>query len=136
MFSTAGLARISARRPWIVVALWVLLLVFAGVAATGLGDAFTTESNFTNSPESVQAADLLEARLRDGADPALTETVIVHSETMTVDDPAFRQVVEQTAAELRTIPEVVSLVTTYYDAVAAGAPDAAGLVSADRNSTL
>ena len=61
LFSTAGLARISARRPWLVVAAWVVLLVLAGVAATGLGDAFTTEANFTNKPESVRADDLLDA---------------------------------------------------------------------------
>jgi RND superfamily putative drug exporter len=135
-FSTAGLARISARRPWFVVAAWVVLLVLAGVAATGLGDAFTTEGDFTGRPESVRADDLLEQRLREGQDSAVTETVIVRSETITVDDPAFRRVVERTAADLRALPDAVAGVTTYYDLAAAGAPEAAGLVSADRRTTL
>ena len=70
MFSTAGLARVSARRPWFVVAVWVVLLVLAGVAATGLGDAFTTEADFTNQPESVRADDLLEAAAARRPGPA------------------------------------------------------------------
>ena len=106
--STAGLARASARRPWLVVGAWIVLLVLAGVAATGLGDAFTTEGNFTNKPESVRAEELLEERLRGGQEHPVTETVVVHSDTVTVDDPAFRQVVEHTAADLRALPEVVA----------------------------
>jgi RND superfamily putative drug exporter len=136
MLSTAGLARASARRPWLVVAVWVVVLVLAGVVASGLGDALTTEGDFTNAPESVRADDLLRDRLRAGQDPPVAETVIVYAETLTVDDPAFRQVVEQTAADLRAVPEVVTGVTTYYDALAVDAPDASGLVSADRHATL
>ena len=136
LLSTAGLARVSARRPWLVLAAWLVLLVLAGVAATGLGDAFTTEGDFTNRPESVRADDLLESRLRGGQDQPVTETVIVRSDTATVDDLAFRQVVERTAADLRALPAVVASVSTYYDAVAAGASEASGLVSADRRTTL
>jgi RND superfamily putative drug exporter len=136
MFSTAELARASARHPWRVLAGWLLVLVLAGVAATGLGDALTYEGTFTNRPESVRADDLLKERLRGGEDAPVTETVIVHSDTATVDDPAFRQVVERTATDLRALPAIVADVTTYFDAVAAGAPDAAGLVSADRRTTL
>jgi RND superfamily putative drug exporter len=136
MLSTAGLARISARRPWLVVAAWVVLLVLAGVAATGIGDAFSTEGNFTGKPESVRADDLLAQRMRGGQGDPLTETILVRSETLTVDDAAFRAVVERTAADLRAQPDVFAPVTTYYDAVAAGDPAAAGLVSADRGTTL
>jgi hypothetical protein len=53
MLSTSSLARVSGRRPWFVV--WIVLLVRAGVAATGLGDAFSIRSNFTGEPESVRA---------------------------------------------------------------------------------
>ena len=134
--STARLARFSARRPWLVLAAWLVLLVLAGVAATGLGDAFTTEGDFTGRPESVRADDMLEQRLRGGEDQPVTETVIVHSDTATVDESAFQQTVERTAAELRAMPDVVAAVTTYYDAVAAGAPEATGLVSTDRRTTL
>jgi RND superfamily putative drug exporter len=137
MFSTAALARFSARRPWFVVVSWVVLLVLAvGIAATGLGDALTTEGDFTNRPESVRADDLLAQRLRDGQDEPATETVLVHSERLTVDDAAFREVVERTAADLRALPVIVADATTYYHAVAAGAPESARLVSADRHTTL
>jgi RND superfamily putative drug exporter len=113
MFSTAGLARVSAQRPWRVLALWVLLLVFAGILAPTLGDALTTEDKLTNSPESVQGMNLLEDRLR-GPKP-MTETVIVRSDTATVDDAAFRATVDRLAAEFAAMPDVVESATTYYE---------------------
>jgi RND superfamily putative drug exporter len=136
MFSTASLARISARHPWIVVFTWIILLVLAFIAAGGLADAFTTKADFTNRPESVQANDLIKQRMNGGQDQPLTETVMVRSESLTVDDTQFRQTAEQTAADLRALPEIVASVTTYYDAIAAGAPDAASLVSPDRRTML
>ena len=137
MFSTAGLARIRARKPWSVILAWSLLLVLSVVvAATSLGDAFTSESDFTNHPESTRAAVLLKERLYGGADEPVTETIIVRSETLTVDDLAYQQVVERTANELRAHLEMIAGVTTYYDALAAGDPTGAGLVSADRQTTL
>ena len=40
MFSTAGMARISARHPWRVIAAWTVLIVVAiAIAVTSLGDA-------------------------------------------------------------------------------------------------
>ncbi len=81
--STARLARISARRPWFVLVTWLILLVLAGVAATGLGDAFTTEGNFTNKPESVRADELLSQRLRGNQDQPVTETLVIRLETST-----------------------------------------------------
>jgi putative drug exporter of the RND superfamily len=136
MFSTAGLARASAHRPWIVVIAWIVLLIFAGVATTGLGDAFATDANFTNKPESVRGDDLLTERLRGGQKQPVSETLVVRSETLTVDDAAYRAVVERAANDLRAMPTVVGEVTTYYDAVAVGAPDAVRLVSPDRRTTL
>jgi len=135
-FSTAGVARISARRPWHVLACWLVLLVLASVAATGLSDAFTTDSDFTNNPESVRADNLLGQRMREGGGEPVTETIVIRSETLTVDDAAFRQVVERTAARLRAEPRLFGPTMTYYDAVATGDPSAAGLVSADRHTTL
>ncbi len=136
MFSTAGLARVSARRPWLIVGIWILLLLLAVGAGTGLGDALTTDSTFSNRPESIRGDDLLAQRMRGGEDRPVTETVLVRSETLTVDDAAFQAVVEQTAADLRAAPDVVSGVYTYYDAAAAGSEEAVGLVSADRHTAL
>src|SRR5918997_2075740 len=90
VFSTVGLARISARRPWRVLAVWLVVLILAGFAATGLGDVLTTESTFTNTPESLKGDNLLEARMRDGGERPITETVIVTAESANVDDAAFK----------------------------------------------
>ncbi len=136
MFSPAGLARVCARHPWRVLALWLIVLVFAFVAASGLGDALSADGTFTNNPESVRADDLLKDRMRGGQDHPVTETVIIHSDRATIDDPAFQQVVHQTVADLRAMPEVVTSAVSYFDAQAAGSPDAASLVSADGHSAL
>src|SRR5436190_24120100 len=98
MISTAGLARVSARHPWIVVFTWIVLLVFAGVASTGLADVFANDSNFTNHPESVRGNELLTERMRGGHDEPVTETLVVRSESSNVDDAAFRAVVDQAAS--------------------------------------
>jgi putative drug exporter of the RND superfamily len=136
MFSTAKLARISARHPWIVIGAWAFVIVLAMVAATGLGEAFTFDSTFTNTPESVKGDQLLTERLRNGEKSPITETVLIRSETLTVDDAAFRAVVDQAATELRGLDGLVGNVTTYYDAVAANSPAASQLVSTDHRTAL
>ena len=58
---TAALARRSARRPWRTVALWVVLLITAGVLSSQLlGGALTTSVSFTDDPESTRALELIE----------------------------------------------------------------------------
>jgi RND superfamily putative drug exporter len=132
--STSGLARRSGRRPWRVFGLWVILLILAGAAATGLADAFTTESNLTNNPESVQAETLLENRLR-GPEP-VTETVVVNSETVSADDPAFQQVVADTTAALAAASDVVAQVTDPFEAVASGTVPERAVISEDRHTVI
>ncbi|HEX3723477.1 MAG TPA: MMPL family transporter, partial [Nitrolancea sp.] len=132
--STAGLAGLSARHPWRVVAVWLVILVLGLVAAFGFGSSISTDANFTNKPESVKGSDLLNARFPNSA--GITETVIVRSNTVTVDDPAFQQEVKQAASTLLGLKDVVTSATTYYDAKAAGSPQANQLVSADRHTTL
>ncbi|HEX7103801.1 MAG TPA: MMPL family transporter [Nitrolancea sp.] len=133
-FSTAGLARRSARHPWRVVAIWLVILALGVVAATGLGNALSSDVNLTNSPDSVKGKDLLDARFNGSA--AVTETVIVQSKTMTVDDPAFEQQVKSTESSLLGLKGLVSSASSYYDAKAAGLPQANAMVSADRHTTL
>lgn len=142
LLSTGGLASASARHPWRVVAIWVLAFVVGGYFASTIGDHTTTEATFLSNPESIQGLDLIEERM--GCRDPLTETVIVASETLTVDDPAFQQVVMDTTNELRSLSGLVdqSPQTTfnYFEAKAAPDPAAAaaaeGLVSADRHTTL
>ena len=88
---TERLARISARRPWTTIVIWLLLaLVALVVGGRLLPTALTTELGFISTfseVESWTAKDMLEeAQLA----PPLSEAVMVQSETLTVDDPAFR----------------------------------------------
>src|ERR687893_3332397 len=114
MFSTAGLARISARRPWRTVAAWVVLLVLA-VAVQAVWPAnTTTDVGLLNNPESRQGWDLLEAHgIRDERRGG--ETVVVRSATTTVDDPAFRATVQRVTDAFRADPAVVAGATNYYE---------------------
>ena len=90
---TGFLARVSARRPLVTIAIWLVVAVIAGGLGSSLLDsATTTELRLTSDADSQRAADMLESRLR-GPQP-VTEIVVVQSETLTVDDPAFRQKVE------------------------------------------
>ena len=107
----------------------------AGVASQAvLPSNLTGQAEFTNNPESVRALRLIEDRMH-GVEP-VGETVVVTSATLTVDDPAFQAVVEQTTADLLAMTDVVASAVSFIQAEAAGAPEAALLVSADRHSTI
>ena len=43
-FSTEGLARAAALHPWRTLGLWVVVLVVAMVAASGIGDVLTEDT--------------------------------------------------------------------------------------------
>jgi putative drug exporter of the RND superfamily len=128
LLSTAGIARISARHPWRVLALWAVLLAFAVVTAPTLGDALTTEGSFLSNPDSKRGVELLEERFR-GPDP-ITETIIVRSETAKIADPAFQQSVERITVQLSAMPEIVASYATYYET------ESPQLISEDGHSTI
>jgi RND superfamily putative drug exporter len=122
--STANLARASARRPWVTIGAWLAALVLA-LVVTGalLGDALTTDDDFTNTPDSKAAELLIEERL-EPPDP-VSDIVLVRSSGLTVDDPAFEQTVTSLASDLEQFGEV----TTFYTS------GDATLVSQDRDMT-
>ena len=132
--SPARLARASARHPWRVLGAWIVILVLAVMSASSLGDALTTTSNFSGKPESATGEQLLKDRMR-GEKPA-TETIIVRSENMTVDDPSFKAIVEKTSSDVLAIPGAIVSAPTYYQAFANGDTGAANMVSADRHATI
>ncbi len=60
--STESLARAASRHPWRTVIVWVVALLAAAVLSSSfLGDALTTDTDFTDEPDSKRAAGLLEA---------------------------------------------------------------------------
>src|SRR5665811_1003125 len=137
--STADFARFSAKHPWRMVGAWITILVLAIVTMGVLGDSTTTEINFTNDPESQVGMNVLdEAGLSD--DAPTDETVIIQSDSATIDDPAYKERVETITASLREMDGIVvpETVTNYYELSAnpetAGKAD--GLVSPDRATTL
>ena len=128
--STAGLAGFSARHPWRVLCAWLIVLVAGIVLASGLADVLTSEANLTATPDSIVGSDLLKERLRANHDEPLTETVIVTSERLTIDDARFKQTVEQTTADLAALGGIVASASNYYQL------QDGSLVSADKHTTL
>ncbi|MFQ5472481.1 MAG: MMPL family transporter [Dehalococcoidia bacterium] len=125
---TERLARTSARRPWIVIGLWVAVFAAGLLFASGVGDVLTSDISLTNNPESTQADNLIEDRLR-GPEQA-TESVIVVSETATVDDAEFEAFVGDLLTEIRGLDGLVAQATSFYEV---GDP---ALVPADRDTTI
>lgn len=129
--STTVLATASARHPWKVIGAWLAVLVAAMVlTSTLLGDALTTDMALTNNPESVQADALLQERLQQ-SNTGTGEIAIVRSTTLTVDDPAYRDYVEQLYADLSALGDGVITGGTHYYLTGDES-----LVSADRRTTL
>jgi putative drug exporter of the RND superfamily len=137
VFSTEGLAERSANRRWIVVAIFVVILAVAGFVSGAYPLTTTTEVKLLNNPESGRADKLLTSSGLRGPRPAF-ETIIVHSEEFTVDQPMYQQVVTIITATMKGKTELVvpGSVFNYYNAVQFGNPAAEGLVSADRHTTI
>ena len=127
---TEFLARGSSRKPLLTIALWLLVALIGGALSGSLLESgTTTEFRMGGGAESVRGARLLEDRLR-GPEP-ITETVIVQSESLTVDDPAFRERVETLYEEIIALgSDQVTLGQHYYQL------NNEALVSPDRTTTL
>ena len=110
------LALRSARRPWITIGIWVLvLLIGVALRVTLFDDAITTEFAPTSNPDSKRADDLIEDRL--SGPKGTNEVIIVRSETLTVDAPAFQGFVEELFGKVASLgPEVIKpeTFTNYY----------------------
>jgi RND superfamily putative drug exporter len=128
--STSGLSRASARHPWPTIGIWAVVLVVSFmIVGSLLADALTTEAKVTSMPDSRKGQELLEDRLR-GPFKA-NEAVVISSDSLTVDSPAFQTYVSGIAGEIATLgPDVIEASTTFYQA------NDPNLVSADRQSTI
>jgi uncharacterized membrane protein YdfJ with MMPL/SSD domain len=111
-----SLARVSSRHPWRTIAAWVAILsgAIALVAAGMFGDAMTNDFDFTNMPESKEAAQLVQERLRNGAEEPDTELVLVVSESARAEDAVFQEYVDALQSEIDSIDNsVVASVGSY-----------------------
>ena len=110
----------------------MLLVVALGIVSSLLEDALTTEFKFTNDPDSERGDKLLEERLRGPR--KVNEIVIVQSESLTVDDPAFQARVESLFAQIASLgDEVIAGGVHYY---LFGDFRDESLVSDDRKTTI
>ena len=118
------LATFSARLKWLVLAGWVCILAIAFVLAGHVGDSFG-KNTMGPVTEAEKAQEVIDSTFDDQAP---MEWVIVESEAVNVNDPAFRQFVGGLQAQL-TGMDTVTGVVSYLDG-------ADGLVTADGNAAL
>jgi putative drug exporter of the RND superfamily len=132
---TGKLADFSARRPWWVIGMWLVLLVAAVFSFPGLTRALTaSEMQFLNNPESAKGQKLIAQGVSGSSGDV--ETLLVHSDTYTVDDRAFQQIVQESTAAVAAETGAVQSAYNYYQAAAIDPASAADLVSTDRHTTL
>ncbi|MCK9485384.1 MAG: MMPL family transporter [Dehalococcoidia bacterium] len=126
---TGRLSVWSARRHWLVISGWIVAAVVITGISSVTGSRLTTDIEFSNSPESQTARELLqEAR---GSEPFF-EQVIVQSDRYTVDDPEFGAFVTELTAAIRSHEEAIDPLQTFsYFEV--GDPS---LVSESRQTTI
>ena len=128
-FSTENLARTCARRPWTTIGVWVLALVVAIGTIVGLLD-LTSEGEITSNPESEQGYDLIGRHFPpDPQNEYVNELILVRSESLTVDDPAFRNKVEVVLGDVRATGAAHNATSVYEN-------EDAALVSDDRRATV
>jgi putative drug exporter of the RND superfamily len=91
---TERLARACARRPWRVLGGWLLAVVVSVVLiASFLGEALTNTAEVMTPTDSKRADQLLAARRGSGAAPS--EVVVVRTQALTAEDPAFQAQVQR-----------------------------------------
>jgi RND superfamily putative drug exporter len=106
--SPETLARASSRHPWRTVAVWAVILVL-GFGASGvlLSDALTTDFDFTNNPEAIQAQKILEQKqLQQDISP---ETFVLVGPEGATSDPQFAAKVNAALNDLRGLDTTVVL---------------------------
>ena len=133
--STSRLARVSAKHPWRMIAIWAFIFI-AAIFVQGIAPLnSTTNTELLNDPESTRGWELIEDHgIREERSGA--ETVIVRSDSSTVDDPAFKETVERVTEAARAEPGMVANATNYYELAAENPEAAASLVSEDRKTTI
>jgi RND superfamily putative drug exporter len=136
--SPESLARASSRHPWRTLTIWLVAIVgMVGVSSSLLGGVLTQDIAFTSRPESVKAQDAIDAHFGGAKEPDSTEFFVVQS-TLTIDDPAYRALVDRVKADTEALggDVLAGQPISYYDAVGQSEDQAAALLSTDRKATL
>ena len=141
---TELLARVSARRPFVIIAIWaVAALIGGGLAVDAeiapgpkpltdiLDKATTTEFRLSSNAESERADRLLEDRFR-GPKP-IGEIVILQSDSLTVDAPEFQAKVKAVYEDVLSLGDGIVKPTPQQNYYLTNDPS---LVSADRSTII
>ena len=108
------LARASSRHAWRTVGIWAVILIL-GFGASGvlLSKALTTDFDFTNNPEAIQAQTLLQQKqLEQDVTP---ETFVMTGSQGATTDPAFTAKVNAALNDIRALdPSVVLQVPSQF----------------------
>ena len=116
---------ILARRRWIVACAWIAIIVAGGFLASQFHDRLSSPTFATTGSESERAAEILTDRFeRSFSEQTL---IVFESDSMTVDDPEYQQIINQTVAGISQAEGVAVVVSPL-------APEAPGQVSADRRA--
>lgn len=116
----------SARNPFKVVAVWVVLLAAAVVSAGYFTSHLTGHTNLVTGSDSERAHQVVEKAFPGTSDE--TDFVVLHSTTVTTADAAYRSLVETVVRRYGDSPDVVAVASPY------DAPDR--LISPDRRTAL
>jgi RND superfamily putative drug exporter len=123
---TGRIARACALHPWRTLAAWTAgLVAAAGLAGALLPGNLTTEGHVTNDPDSLRGYDAI-GRAGLWGD-SRSEVVVIRSDRLTVDDPAFKA---RVAALADRASDSIAAADLYYDT------NDASLVSPDRHALL
>src|SRR5215208_3226264 len=120
------LGTFTVRRRWFVIGAWVVLLAVMASFASGLQDRLGSGGFEVPGSQSLAVQRDLERRFANQF--PTTALVTVHDQARTVDDPAFRTVVESVATRVGAVPGVGG-VSSF---VSTGSP---AFVSPDRRTT-
>src|SRR5919206_1662284 len=120
------LGALTVRRRWYVIGAWVVLLAVMAAFAPGLQDRLGSGGFEVPGSQSLAVQRDLERRFANQFPASVLVTV--HDDARTVDDPAFRSVVEGIAARVKAVPDVGPVASF----VSTGSP---AFVSPDRRTT-
>jgi RND superfamily putative drug exporter len=116
---------------------WIVLIAVVIAFSSAIGGAdngFAGGAGLTVSPDSIKGDELIDEHF--GTDERASDTIVIHSESLTVDDLAFQETVNQLTANLAGWQADFAAYPNYYYMKAAGMPEAEQMVSESRHSMI